>query len=265
MDNFLSLYHGGNVEEDPYGNAKFIDMRHVPVLFVGRPSLSDVFTKAKQKLGYHEDDDIAVDGVLNIGHPPNVIRQVIPIDSQLDWENYVTSTMKTQLQLMEVVVRRVVVGLPPEDYDRAMDHVPIVPDAQSGPKLIPLSQPGDDLQTDSPVCIPLAHTNCSKFHWHQQWRWFTGASMLRSILLLPLSQQECWSSNFSTTATADNNNGRILWRSVHIIWNVGALLENSYVSISLSVLIFIINCFKSSLSIAFKVQFESIIVHQLLF
>lgn len=152
------------MEEDPYGNAKFIDMRHVPVLFVGRPSLSDVFTKAKQKLGYHEDDDIAVDGVLNIGHPPNVIRRVIPIDSQLDWENYVTSAMKTQLQLMEVVVRRVVVDHLPEDYDRGVDDVPAVPDAQSGPNLSPLSPPGDDLQTDSPRCI--AQTNCSKFHWH---------------------------------------------------------------------------------------------------
>jgi hypothetical protein len=81
MDNFLSIYHGGNVEEDPYENAKFIDIRHVHVLFVGIPSLSEVFTKAKQKLGYHKDDDIAVDRVLNIGHPPNVIRCVIPIDS----------------------------------------------------------------------------------------------------------------------------------------------------------------------------------------
>jgi hypothetical protein len=51
----------------------------VPVLFVGTPSLSDMFTKAKQKLGYHEDDDIAVDGMLNIGHPPNVIRYIIPL------------------------------------------------------------------------------------------------------------------------------------------------------------------------------------------
>ena len=59
--------------------------------------MSEVFTKAKQKLDYHEDDGIAVDGVLNISHPPNVIRCVIPIDSQLEWENYVTSTMKTQL------------------------------------------------------------------------------------------------------------------------------------------------------------------------
>jgi hypothetical protein len=56
----MSLYHGGNVEEDSYRNAKFIDMRHVPVLFIGRPSLSDVFTKTKQKLGCHKDDNIAV-------------------------------------------------------------------------------------------------------------------------------------------------------------------------------------------------------------
>jgi hypothetical protein len=55
---------------------------------------------------------IAVDGVLNIGHPPNVIRRVIPIDCQLDWDNYVTSAMKTHLQLMEVVVRLVVVDRP---------------------------------------------------------------------------------------------------------------------------------------------------------
>jgi hypothetical protein len=137
--------------------------------------LSDVFTKAKQKLGYHEDDDIAVDGVINIGHPPNVIRRVIPIDSQLDWESYVTSAMKTQLQLMEVVVRRVVV-----DYDRAVDDVPTVPDAQFDPNLIPLSQPGDDPQTNSPVCIPLAQTNCSKFHW-------TSSIWTMSTLLIPLS------------------------------------------------------------------------------
>jgi hypothetical protein len=89
--------------------------------------------------------------------------------------------------------------------------------------------------------------------------------MLRSILLLPLSQQEYWSSNVSTAATTDNNNERILWRTVHTIWNVGAQLENSYVSIALNILIFFINCFKSSSIIAFKVQFESIIVPQLLF
>jgi hypothetical protein len=152
----------------------------VLVLFVGRPSLSDVFTKVKQKLGYHEDDDIAVDGVLNIGHPPNVIRRVIPIDSQLDWENYVTSALKTQLQLMEVVVQRVVVDCPSEDYDRAVYDVPTVPDAQSSPNLISLSQPGDDLQTDSPVCIlwhkPIAVSFIS----------ITSSFWTMSTLLIPL-------------------------------------------------------------------------------
>jgi hypothetical protein len=72
--------------------------------------------------------------------------------------------MKTQLQLMEVVVQLVVVDLPPENYDHVVEDVPIVPDAPSGPNLILLSQPGDDLQTDSLACIPLAQTNCSKFH-----------------------------------------------------------------------------------------------------
>jgi hypothetical protein len=74
--------------------------------------------------------------------------------------------MKIQLQLLEVVVRRVVVDHPPEDYDRAADDVPTVPDAQSGPNFIPLSQLGENLQTVSPACIPLAQTNCSKFLWH---------------------------------------------------------------------------------------------------
>jgi hypothetical protein len=60
MDNFLSIYHQGNVEEDRYANVEFIDMRHVSMLFVCRTSLSEVFTNVKQKLGYREDDDIAV-------------------------------------------------------------------------------------------------------------------------------------------------------------------------------------------------------------
>jgi hypothetical protein len=63
-------------------------------------------------------------------------------------------------------VWRVVVDRPPEDYNRVVDDVSTVPDAQSSPNLIPLSQPGDHLQIVSLACIPLAHTNYSKFHWH---------------------------------------------------------------------------------------------------
>jgi hypothetical protein len=34
MDDFLSLYHGGNVEQDPYGNA--VDLVIIHALVVGR-------------------------------------------------------------------------------------------------------------------------------------------------------------------------------------------------------------------------------------
>jgi hypothetical protein len=53
-------------------------------------------------------------------------------------------------------VRPIVVHRPPEDFDRDIDDVSTVPDAQSGPNLISLSQLGDGLQTYSAACIPLA-------------------------------------------------------------------------------------------------------------
>jgi hypothetical protein len=55
------------------------------------------------------------------------------------------------------------------------------------------------------------------------------------IYIVAAIVKEWWSTTSSTAATTDNNNGRILWRRVHTIWNVGALLENSFVSIALSV------------------------------
>jgi hypothetical protein len=37
MDNFLSIYHGGNVEENPYGNAKFIECDTCPCYLLVDP------------------------------------------------------------------------------------------------------------------------------------------------------------------------------------------------------------------------------------
>jgi hypothetical protein len=108
-------------------------------------------------------DKIDVDGVQNVGPPPNVQRLIIVIECQLKWENYVKSAMKTQKQVMEVVVRRLVVASHPkeENYDRGVEVVPTVPDAQSAPNI--LSEPANDcgthnLQLDSPEGIPLAET-----------------------------------------------------------------------------------------------------------
>jgi hypothetical protein len=82
MDNFLGIYHGGIMEQDHYGNTEFVDMERVAVIFDDRPSFSEVVTKAKEKISWHDVDDIVVDGVLNVGPPPNVQRLIIPIECQ---------------------------------------------------------------------------------------------------------------------------------------------------------------------------------------
>jgi hypothetical protein len=57
----LGIYHGGIVEQDRYGNAEFVDMQCVVVIFDDRPSFSEVVATAKEKIGWHDIDDINVD------------------------------------------------------------------------------------------------------------------------------------------------------------------------------------------------------------
>jgi hypothetical protein len=144
-------------------------MQRVAVIFDDRPSFSEVVATAKEKIGWHDVDDIDVDGVLSVGPPPNVQRLIIPIKCQREWDNYVKSAMKTQKQVMEVVVRRLLVASRPgdENYDRGAEVVPTVPDAQSAPNMIRLSDPTNDCGThdlylDSTEGNPLAGTPCSK-------------------------------------------------------------------------------------------------------
>jgi hypothetical protein len=169
MDNFLGIYHGGIVEQDRYVNVEFVDMQHVAVIFDDWPSFSEVVAIAKEKIGWHDIDDIVVHGMLNVGPPPNMQRLIIPIKCQREWDNYVKSAIKAQKQVMEVVVRRLLVASRPRDenYDRGAEGVPTMPDAQSAPNMIPLSDPTNDcgthdLHLDSTEGIPLAGTPCSK-------------------------------------------------------------------------------------------------------
>ena len=68
------------------------------------------------------DDGIAVDGVLHLGSPPNIFRRMISIGCADQWENYVRSAIKSQLQCLDVVVRRVLVDPIPHGFTPAMDH-----------------------------------------------------------------------------------------------------------------------------------------------
>ena len=59
---------------------------------------------------------IAVEGVLHLGSPPNILRRMIPIGCADQWENYVRLAMKSQLQCLDMVVRRVLVDPIPHGF-----------------------------------------------------------------------------------------------------------------------------------------------------
>ena len=93
----MIIYHGGTVEYDRYGYVEFVDMQSVHVLFNDRPSFSEMIAKARKELHCLRDDDIAFEGVLHLGSPPNILRRMIPIGCVDQWENDVRSAMKSQL------------------------------------------------------------------------------------------------------------------------------------------------------------------------
>ena len=146
----MTIYHGGTIEYDRYGYVEFVGMQSMAVLFNDRPSFSEMVARAQEELHCLGDDGIAVEGVLHLGSPPNNLRRMIPIGCADQWENYVRSAMKSQLQCLDVVVRRVLVdpipyGFSPPMGQQAhfdppipephmdMEVAPTVPDAQSAP------------------------------------------------------------------------------------------------------------------------------------
>ena len=70
------------MERDHYGYVEFVEMQSVPVLFNEKPSFSELVARAREELhclGADDDDGIAVEGVLHLGSPPNILRKMIPI------------------------------------------------------------------------------------------------------------------------------------------------------------------------------------------
>ena len=122
-------------------------MQSVPVLFNEKPSFSELVARAREELHCLRNDVIAVEGVLHLGSPPNILRRMIPIRCADQWENYVRLAMKSQFQSLDVVVHRVVLdriphGVSPEmgqqahfdppipEPDMDVEVAPTVPDAQ---------------------------------------------------------------------------------------------------------------------------------------
>ena len=111
------------MKRECYGYVGFVEMQSVPVLFNEKPSFSELVTRAQEELHCHgadDDDGIAVEAVLYLGSPPNILRKTIIIGCADQWENYVRSAMKCQLQSLDVVVHRVLVDPIPHGFSPPM-------------------------------------------------------------------------------------------------------------------------------------------------
>ena len=94
MDNVVTLYHGGSVEEDEFGNVRFVGMQRVPVIFDDRPLVYELFARARDELKYNSNKDaILVEGVLHHGRSGTLFRRLIPIASEAQWDKYVTPSV----------------------------------------------------------------------------------------------------------------------------------------------------------------------------
>jgi hypothetical protein len=64
MDNVVTLYHGGSVEEDQFGNVSFVRMQRVPVIFDDRPLFYELMATARDELKCNSNEDaILFEGV----------------------------------------------------------------------------------------------------------------------------------------------------------------------------------------------------------
>ena len=90
---------------------------------------------------------------MHLGSPPNILRRMILIGCADQWENYVRSAMKSQLQCLNVVVRWVLVDPFPHGFsppmgqqahidppvpkpDMDVEVAPTIPDAQFTPNML---------------------------------------------------------------------------------------------------------------------------------
>ena len=107
MDNVVTLYHRGSVEEDEFGNISFDGMQRVPLMFDNRPLFYELFCSARDELHCNSNEDgISVEGVLHYGKSGCIFRRLVPIASEAQWRKYVKTIMKNEFQCLDLVVRK---------------------------------------------------------------------------------------------------------------------------------------------------------------
>ncbi|RLN39089.1 transposase related protein [Panicum miliaceum] len=184
MDNVVTVYHGGTVEEDEFGNVTFVEMQRIPLIFDERPLFIEVFGRARDEVHCNSNEDaISVEGVHHYGKSRQIFRWLVQIAFEGSWEKYVNSVMKNDFQRLDLVVRKLSndpsaqlysppnghsppLGLSPEHDIPApfypplpnndVEDVVVVPDAQSGPNEFEIF-PNVGAQCPIDGCPPTLH------------------------------------------------------------------------------------------------------------
>ena len=86
------------MEEDEFGNVSFVGMQRVPVIFDDRPLFSE-FGRARDELKCNSNEDaILVEGVLHHDMSGTILRLLVPIASEAQWDKYSKTVMKNEFQ-----------------------------------------------------------------------------------------------------------------------------------------------------------------------
>jgi hypothetical protein len=137
MDKLVTIFHGGSVEEDVYGNVSFDRIKKVTVIFEERLSFSEIFARACDEFHCNSNDPgISVEGLVHHGGSGIIFRRLISIGSEDDWVKYVKIVMKNEFQCLDLVVRKLsidpvrhvcspLVGLPPELPNASPSEAPL--------------------------------------------------------------------------------------------------------------------------------------------
>jgi hypothetical protein len=167
----MTLYHGGSMEEDVYGNVNFYGMKKVTVMFDERPSFGQIFTRACEEISCNLNDSrISIQGLLSHIASETIVRRFISIASEDDWVKYVRIVKTIVPPCLDVVVRKLSfshcdapVGLSPQipNASRIEAHLPelpkevvVVSDVQSGPNEFEISRPVRDICGASNPVVP---------------------------------------------------------------------------------------------------------------
>jgi len=158
MDQLVTLYHGGSVAIDDYGNVQFSGMKMVPLIFMAPPSFSELVAWSREELHCDaNEEDIAVEGLLHFGSKNTIFKRMISIGRKDQWKKYVTLVMSNDIKCLDLFVRKVSIDPTPHGYSPELgnpapfdpplpnlevnvEDVPKLPNALSASNKVQISQ-----------------------------------------------------------------------------------------------------------------------------